>query len=114
VPQAPPDRQPPPRAELANVVTPEVEAKQPAPTATVDQRPSGQPPRRNGDRQAGAVASIHKRPKKRLDAATVAATRMPNKLQGSERGPRLVSSRAAGFRWPSADEPFVNPGVRNR
>jgi len=27
VPQAPPDRQPPPRTELANVVTPEVEAR---------------------------------------------------------------------------------------
>src|SRR5215472_11447349 len=114
VPQAPPDRQPPPRAELANVVTPEVEAKQPAPTTTVDQRSGGEPPRRNGDRQAGAVGSIHKKPTKRLDPATVAATRTPNKLQGSGRGPHLVSSGAAGFRWPSADEPFVNLGVRNR
>src|SRR5215831_6699498 len=101
VPQAPPDRQPSPRTELANVVTPEVEAKQPAPTATVDQRPSGEPPRRNGDRQAGAVESIHKKPKKRLDPATVATTRTPDKMQGSGREPRLVSSGAAGLRWPS-------------
>src|SRR5215813_998694 len=100
VPQEP-DRQPPPRAELANVVTPEVKAKQPAPTATVDQRSSGQPPRRNGDRKAGAVGSIHKKPKKRLDPATVATTRTPDKLQGSGREPRLVSSGAAGLRWPS-------------
>jgi curved DNA-binding protein CbpA len=103
VPQAPPDWQPLPRAELANVVTPEVEAKQPAPTATVDQRSSREPPRRNGDRKAGAVRSIHKKPKKRFDQATVAAARTPNKLQGSEQGPRLVSSGAAGLRWPSAE-----------
>jgi curved DNA-binding protein CbpA len=114
VPQALPHRQPPPRTELANVETPEVEAKQPAPTAAVDQRSSGEPPRRNGDRQAGAIGSIHKKPNKRLDLATVAATRTPNKLQGSEREPRLVSRGATALRWPSADEPFVNLGVRNR
>ena len=114
VPQAPLDRPSPPRAEPANVVRPEVEAKPPALTATVDQRPSGEPPRRNGDRQAGAVGSIHKKPTKRLDPASVAATRTPNKPPGSGREPRLVSSGAAGLRWPSADEPFVNLGVRNR
>ena len=72
MPQAP-DRQPPPRAELANVVTPEVEAKQPAPTATVDRRSSGEPPRRDGDRKAQIVRSIQKKPKKRLIEATGAA-----------------------------------------
>jgi len=113
VPQAP-DRQPPPATELANVVTPEVEARPPAPTATVDQRSSGEPPRRNGDRQAGSAGSIHKKPKKRLDPAAAAATRTPSKPQGSGREPRLVSNGAAGLRWPSADEPFVNLGVRNR
>jgi hypothetical protein len=114
VPQVPPDRQSPPRAELANVMTPEIEARQPAPTATVDQRSSGEAPRRNGDRQAGSVGSVRKIPKKRLDLATVAATRTPNKLQGSEREPRLVSRGTTALRWPSADEPFVNLGVRNR
>jgi curved DNA-binding protein CbpA len=98
----PPDRQLPPRTELGNVVSPEVDAKQPAPTTAVDQKSSGERLRRNGDRKAGAVGSIHK------------ATTTPNKLQGSEREPRLVSSGATALRWPSADEPFVNLGVRNR
>src|SRR5262249_34019635 len=73
VPQVPLDRPPPPRTELANEVTPEVKAKPPAPTATVDQRSSGEPPRRDGDRKAQSVRIIQKKPKKRLAEATVAA-----------------------------------------
>jgi len=103
-----PDRQPPPRTELANVVSPQVEATR---TTTVDQKFSGEPPRRDGDSKAEAVGSIHKKPKKRVNVATVAAT-TPNKLQGSERE-RLVSRGATALRFPSADEPFVNLGVRN-
>jgi curved DNA-binding protein CbpA len=100
LPQAP-DRHPPPRTELANVASPQVEAKQPA-------------PRRHGDRKAEAVGNIHRKPKKRLNVATVAATPRPNKPQKSEREPRLVSSGATALRWPSADEPFVNLGMRKR
>ena len=73
VPQVPHDRPPPPRTELANEVTLEVKAKPPAPTATVDQRSSGEPPRRDGDRKAQSVRIIQKKPKKRLAEATVAA-----------------------------------------
>jgi curved DNA-binding protein CbpA len=113
LPQAP-DRHPPPRTELANVASPQVEAKQPAPTATVDQKSSGEPPRRHGDRKAEAVGNIHRKPKKRLNVATVAATPRPNKPQESEREPRLVSRGATALRWPSADEPFVNLGMRKR
>jgi hypothetical protein len=113
VPQGP-GRQPPPRTELANVVSPEVDAKQPAPAGTVDQKSSGETPRRHSDRKAEAVGSIHKKPKKHPNVATVAATPRPNNLQGSEGEPRLGSSGATALRWPSADEPFVNLGMRKR
>jgi DnaJ domain len=96
------------------VESPEVEAKQPVPTPTVDQMSSGEPTRRHGDRKVAVVGSIHKKPKRRSNVATVAATATPNKLQGSEQEPRLVSSGATALRWPTADEPFVNVGVRNR
>src|SRR5262249_19862494 len=112
VPQAT-ERPPPPRTLLANVVSTEGEEKQPGPMATVDQKSSSESPRRDDDRKAEAVGSIHKS-KKRLSAATDAATTVPNKLQGSERKPRLVSSSAMALKWPSADEPFVNLGARNR
>ena len=55
------------------MVTPEVKAKPRASTATVDQRSSGEPPRRDGDRKSQIVRGIQKRPKKRLVEATVAA-----------------------------------------
>jgi hypothetical protein len=83
-------------------------------TAAVEQESSGDPLQRDGDRKAAAVGSIHKQPKKRVNAAIVAATTPPNKLQGSERGPRLVSSSARVLRFPSADEPFANLGVKSR
>jgi hypothetical protein len=113
-PQALPNRHPPPRTELANVASPEVEAKPPAPTATVDQKPSGERPRRAGDPEKGAAGSIHKKLKKRLNMARDAATTTPNKLKGSEREPQLVSGNPMALRWPSADEPFVNLGASNR
>src|SRR5262249_19706642 len=100
-----------PRAEQANLAPPEIEAKQPASTATVGQEPSSEPPRRDGNRKAAAV---DKNSKHRLHMPRIAATATSSKLQESERPPRLVSSRPTALRWPSADEPFVNLGVRNR
>jgi len=116
VPQQPvqqaPDPQPLPRTELAILAPPEIEAKQPASPAAVGQEPSSEPPRRDGNRK---VAPIDKKSKKRLHVPRVAATTTPNKLQGSEPQPRrLVSSKPTALRWPSADEPFINLGVRNR
>jgi curved DNA-binding protein CbpA len=72
VPRAPLERPPPPRTEPANVVTPEVKAKPPAPTGTVDQRSSGEPPRRDGNRKAQIGRIIQKKSKKRPVEATVA------------------------------------------
>src|SRR5215510_15219769 len=83
------------------------------PTATVDQRTSGAPFRRHGDRTGAAVDKIHRKPKKRLNVATVAGTPRPNKPQESEREPRWFRAVQA-LRWPSADEPFVNLGMRKR
>jgi curved DNA-binding protein CbpA len=110
VPQAP-EPQPPPRAEPAIAASPELAAKQALPAAAGGREPSGEPPRSDGNRKAQAV---DKGPKKRMNLPRVAATRTPNKPHESEREPRLVSSRATALRWPSADEPFVNLGARNR
>jgi curved DNA-binding protein CbpA len=107
-----PDRQPPSRAELASVGSPE--AIQPALKVTVDQKSSGEPTRRNDDRkEVVAAQTINKKPKKHVNAGAVAAA-TPSKLQASERVPHLVSRGATALRFPSADEPFVNLGVRNK
>jgi hypothetical protein len=108
-----PDRQPRPRTELAIVAPPQNDAKQPASPATVDHEPSVKVLPRDANRKVEAVGSVHKTPNKHLNMPPVAGT-APTKLQRSEREPRLVSSRATALRWPSADEPFVNLGVRNR
>jgi hypothetical protein len=107
------DRQPLPRTELAIAASPGIEAKQPASPATVDQEPRSKPLPRDGNRKTQTVGSFHNKPKKHLNLPRVAGT-TPTRLQGAERVPRLVSSRATALRWPSADEPFVNLGVRNR
>jgi len=105
------DPQPPPRTELVSVPSPAIEAKQPPSMAVGGQAPSSGPLRSDGNREAQAV---DKRPKKGLNVRRVAATRTPNKLREPEREPRLVPSGGTALRWPSADEPFVNLGVRNR
>jgi curved DNA-binding protein CbpA len=110
VPQAP-EPQPPPRTEPAIAASPELAAKQALPTAAGGREPSSEPPLSDGNRKAQAV---DKKPKKRMGVPRVAATRAPDKPQESEREPHLVSSRATALRWPSADEPFVNLGARNR
>ena len=105
------DPQPPPRTELVSVPSPAIEAKQPPSMAAGGREPSSEPLRSDGNREAQAV---DKRPKKGLNVRRVAATRTPNKLREPEREPRLVPSGGTALRWPSADEPFVNLGVRNR
>ena len=104
----------PPRTELVNVASRPVEAKQPAPTATVVQKSRSERFQRHGARDAAAVANLHRKSKKHLNLPTVAATPRPNKPQEPEPEPRLVSSGATVLRWPSADEPFVNLGMRKR
>ena len=104
----------PPRTELVNVPSRPVEAKQPAPTATVVQKSRSERFQRHGARDAAAVANLHRKSKKHLNLPTVAATPRPNKPQEPEPEPRLVSSGATVLRWPSADEPFVNLGMRKR
>jgi len=104
----------PPRTELVNAASRPVEAKQPAPTATVVQKSRSERFQRHGARDAAAVANLHRKSKKHLNLPTVAATPRPNKPQEPEPEPRLVSSGATVLRWPSADEPFVNLGMRKR
>jgi curved DNA-binding protein CbpA len=109
-----PARDAPPRTELANAASPEVGVKQPLPAAMVDQRSSDEPTPRDADRKTAAVGRSHKKPGKQFDMAETARATIPRNLQGSEREPRLISSSATALRWPSADEPYVNVGVRNR
>jgi curved DNA-binding protein CbpA len=103
--------QAPPPTELANLASPEGEVEQPASATKVAQEPSSAPPRHNRNRKAEIV---DKKPNKRSNVPRAAATTAPNRLQGSEREPHLVSSRPTALRWPTADEPFVNLGARNR
>jgi curved DNA-binding protein CbpA len=110
VPHAP-ETPPPPRTEPAIAASPEFAARQALPTVAAGREPSSEPSRSDGYRN---VQAVDKKPKKRMNVPRVAATGTPNKPQGSEREPRLVSSRATALRWPSADEPFVNLGARNR
>jgi hypothetical protein len=107
----PSEPQAPPPTELANLASPEREVEQPASTTKVAQEPSSAPPRHNRKRKAEIV---DKAPNKRSNVPRVAATTAPNRQQGSGRDPHLVSSRPTVLRWPTADEPFVNLGTRNR
>ena len=119
VPQAPLDRPPPPRTEPANVVTPEVKAKPPTPTATGDQRSSGELPRRDGDRKAQSVRIIQKKPKKRLVEATVAAPKDEGQSvfsYGDVKVTAIRSTHASGNVSYRVDTPAgsVVIGVRGR
>ena len=91
---------------------PEIEQKPPIPAATVD-RPLSLKASRDG-RTATINGRIHGQSQKHLNTAEIAKTTMPRKRRNPEREPHLVSSSAMALRFPSADEPHIDMGVRNR
>jgi curved DNA-binding protein CbpA len=81
----------PRRARQAKASAPEIDAKQPVPAS---------------------VPRIQKKSQRPLNIAETRRAPIPSKPRGSARG--LVSNDAMAMRFPSADEPYVNVGARNR
>jgi curved DNA-binding protein CbpA len=102
----------PPRTELANAAPPGVAAERPNPLSAAGPRPGRNSTRVDANRKPAAGGRTATK-SNRQPGATEAA-RSTQSAQGSDREPRLVSKTAAAMRWPSADEPFVNVGGRNR
>ena len=102
----------PPRTELANAAPPGVAADRPNPLSAVDPRPGRNSPRVDANRKPAAGGRTVTKSNRQPSATEPA--RSTRSAQGSDREPRLVSKTAAAMRWPSADEPFVNVGGRNR
>ena len=109
-----PDGQPVPRTELANAEPSEVDLKRQMPAARGDQESSGQSTPRVADRKTTVVGRIHKKAGEKFNTAETERITFPSKRQGLEQEPRLVARTATALRWPSADEPFVNLGMRNK
>jgi hypothetical protein len=101
-----------PASEYANGSPPEIAVKSPVSATTLDQTPSRTSVARE-DRKATAPLRTQERFKRYLYRAENARS-VQGRPQGSERESRPVSSSAMALRFPSADEPYVNLGVRNR
>ena len=102
----------PPRTELAKAAPPGVAAERPNRLSAVDPRPGRNSTRVDANRKPAAGGRTAT--KSNRQPSTTEAARTTQSAQGSDREPRLVSKTAAAMRWPSADEPFVNVGGRNR
>jgi hypothetical protein len=103
----------PERSELANAVPLAVAPTQQMPAPAVEQKPIPELTRRDADRKAAAVARFQKKSGRQLNM-TERAENVRSDPQGLDRGRPVVARTAAALRWPSADEPFVNLGGRNR
>jgi curved DNA-binding protein CbpA len=109
-----PDGQPVPRTELANAVSSEVDVKRQMPAAREDQESSGKSTPRVADRKTTVVGRIHRKSGEKFDTTETGRTAIASKRQGLEQEPGFVARTATALRWPSADEPFVNLGMRNK
>jgi curved DNA-binding protein CbpA len=86
----------------------------PSPPAAIDASVgeiSGGTARRDSHRNRAARETVQKKSGGRDNI--IKSTRTTTE-QSFEREPRLVSTSTTALRWPSADEPFVNMGVRGR
>jgi hypothetical protein len=61
-----------------------------------------------------AQAKTHERTKRYFYKTAIARPTAQGKPQGSEQASRLVAKSAMALRFPSADEPYINLGVRER
>jgi curved DNA-binding protein CbpA len=109
-----PDGQPVPRTELANADSSEVDMNRQMPAARGDRETSGKLTPQFGDRKSTVVGRIHKKSDEKFNTAETGRTAIPSKRQGLEQEPSLVARTATALRWPSADEPFVDLGMRNK
>jgi hypothetical protein len=100
-------------AEHGNGIAPEVDAKLPTSTAAVDQTSSGTLALHE-EPKTPALPRAHERTKKYFYKTAIAKPTTPGKPQGPEQTSRLVAKSAMALRFPSADEPYINLGVRDR
>ena len=98
-------------AEHGNEIAPEVGAKLPTSAAAVDHTSSGTLALHE-EPKTPALPRAHERTKKYFYKAAIA--KPPGKPQGTEQASRLVAKSAMALRFPSADEPYINLGVRER
>ena len=110
-----PDGQPVPRTELANAEPSEVDLKRQMPAARGDEELAA------ANRHRGLLIArprsweeFTRKPVRNLTQPETERITFPSKRQGLEQEPRLVARTATALRWPSADEPFVNLGMRNK
>jgi len=101
-----------PVTEHGNQALPEV-AKLPTSAAAADQR-SNATVAAHEEPKAPAFQRTHERTKKYFYKTAIARPTIQGKPQGSEQTPRLVAKSAMALRFPSADEPYINLGVRER
>jgi hypothetical protein len=106
-----PDREASKVTEHGNDIAPEVGAKRPTSAAAVDHTSSGTLAPHE-EPKTPALPRAHERTKKYLYKAAIA--KPPGKPQETEQASRLVAKSAMALRFPSADEPYINLGVRER
>jgi DnaJ domain len=100
-----------PAIEHANGSEPEVAPRPPMSVAAVDPPSGGTVVPQE---QPSTAPSGPPRIKKYFSKTANARTPMQDKPQVSERASRLVAKNAMALRFPSADEPYVNVGARDR
>jgi DnaJ domain len=99
--------------EHGNGIAPEVGAKLPTSAAAVDQTSSATLALRE-EAKAPALPRANERTKRYFYKTAIAKPTTAGKPQGSEQASRLVAKSAMALRFPSADEPYINLGVRDR
>jgi hypothetical protein len=100
-------------AEHGNGIAPDVDAKLPTSAAAVDQKSSGTLALHD-EPKTPPLPRAHERTKKYFYKNAIAKPTTPGKPQGPEQTSRLVAKSAMALRFPSADEPYINLGVRDR
>jgi hypothetical protein len=99
--------------EHGNGIASEVGAKLPTSATAVDQTSSSTLALRE-EAKMPALPRAHERSKRYFYKTAIAKPTTPSKPQGSEQASRLVAKSAMALRFPSADEPYINLGVRDR
>jgi hypothetical protein len=98
-------------AEHGNGIAPELGTKLPTSAAAVDHTSSGTLALHE-EPKTPALPRAHERTKKYFYKTAIA--KPPAKPQATEQASRLVAKSAMALRFPSADEPYINLGVRER
>jgi hypothetical protein len=108
-----PAGEPSPVGEHGNGALSEFAAKGQMPAAPVDQT-SREALAPHEEPKTPAVPRTHEKTKRYSYKPAIARPTIQGKPQGSEQASHLVAKSAMALRFPSADEPYINLGVRDR